>query len=212
MTDLLLDTSLDSIQRECAETIRFSGQALLTVLSDILDFSKIEAGKLTLECIGFNVVSTMQEAIRMLSPAAAAKGLLLNFDVAEGIPATVFGDPTRFRQVVLNLLANAIKFTSSGSIQVRLRGQQLDGGRPGLYIEVTDTGVGIARETQDKLFTRFTQADSSMARKFGGTGLGLAITRRLVELMNGSIGVRSELGRGSTFYFTIEYAEEAAAA
>ena len=213
MVDLLLDTRLDTDQRECAETIKFSGQTLLTILSDILDLSKIEAGKLALEEVEFDPASTVKEAIKMVAHAATQKGLTLEADIGENIPRTVIGDPTRLRQLLLNLLSNAIKFTLTGSVQVCLRGEKSGSGHVRLHFDVIDTGVGIAPDVQEKLFTRFTQGDSSTTRKFGGTGLGLAITRRLVELMNGTIGVTSTPGKGSTFSFKIllEAAEAAAA-
>jgi two-component system sensor histidine kinase/response regulator len=203
MVDLLLDTRLDTDQRECAETIKFSGQTLLTILSDILDLSKIEAGKLALEMVEFNPATVVKEAMKMVSFAATQKGLQLEADIGDNLPQSVIGDPTRLRQLLLNLLSNAIKFTQTGSVQVCLRGENAGGRNIRLHFDVIDTGVGLRPEVQQKLFTRFTQGDSSTTRKFGGTGLGLAITRRLVELMDGTIGVTSELGKGSKFSFKI---------
>jgi two-component system sensor histidine kinase/response regulator len=203
MVDLLLDTTLDTDQRECAETIKFSGQTLLTILSDILDLSKIEAGKLTLEEVEFNPATIVKEAIKMVSHVATQKSLSIEADLGDSLPGAVIGDPTRLRQLLLNLLSNAIKFTHAGSIQVCLRGEKTGCGHVRLHFDVIDTGVGIPPAVQEKLFTRFTQGDSSTTRKFGGTGLGLAITRRLVELMDGTIGVTSEVGKGSTFSFKI---------
>ena len=203
MVDLLLDTRLDNDQRECAETIKFSGQTLLTILSDILDLSKIEAGKLSLEEVEFNPATIVKEAIKMVSHAAMQKSLTLDADLGDNLPQAVIGDPTRLRQLLLNLLSNAIKFTHAGSVQVCLRGEKTPCGHVRLHFDVIDTGVGIPPAVQEKLFTRFTQGDSSTTRKFGGTGLGLAITRRLVELMDGTIGVTSEVGKGSTFSFKI---------
>jgi signal transduction histidine kinase len=203
MADLLLETTLDMDQRDCAETIRFSGQTLLTILSDILDLSKIEAGRLTVEMTELNPAKVVREAMKMVSAAAAQKQLMLDSDIDEDLPETVIGDPTRLRQLLLNLLSNAIKFTLSGSVRVSLRGEETGSGHIQLRFEVIDTGVGIPPDIQEKLFTRFTQGDGSIKRRFGGTGLGLAISRQLVELMNGSIGVTSEPGRGSTFYFTV---------
>jgi signal transduction histidine kinase len=203
MTDLLLDSALDISQRECAETIKFSGETLLTILSDILDLSKIEAGKLSLETIELNPAQVVKEAMKMVSAAAAEKELLLDCDIDEDLPEKVIGDPTRLRQLLLNLLSNAIKFTHTGSVRVNLRGEAAAGGHIRLHFEVIDTGVGIRPEIQEKLFTRFTQGDGSIKRKFGGTGLGLAITRQLVELMDGSIGITSAPGQGSTFCFSV---------
>jgi two-component system, sensor histidine kinase and response regulator len=209
MTDLLLDTSLDGDQRDCAETIKFSGETLLTILSDILDFSKIEAGKLTMEEITTNPRSIVAEAIKIVSRAAVNKGLTLNSTVEEQVPATLLGDPNRLRQILLNLLSNAIKFTEKGGVRIALGVASTQEGRVELRFEVKDSGTGISEEAQRKLFAPFTQADSSMTRKFGGTGLGLAISRRLVELMGGTIGVTSASGQGSTFHFTVRLATAA---
>jgi len=206
MTHVLLESRLDPEQRDCAETIKFSGETLLTILSDILDFSKVEAGKLTLESVPLNPAMIVQEALKLVSNAAAEKGLRVEFHPHESVPATLLGDPTRLRQVVLNLLSNAVKFTAAGSIHVRLRGEKTSAGRYALRFEVQDTGTGISPETQAILFAPFTQADSSITRQFGGTGLGLAISRRLVGLMDGDIGVTSEIGQGSTFHFTVRLA------
>jgi len=209
MTDVLLETSLDSDQRDCAETIKFSGETLLTILSYILDFSKIEAGKLVLETIDLNPRSIVKEALKIVSQAAAQKELTLTSAVEKDVPAMLRGDPNRLRQILLNLLSNAIKFTDSGSIHVNLRLAEEQEGHFVLQIEVKDSGAGISLDAQKKLFTPFTQADSSTTRKFGGTGLGLAICRRLVELMDGNIGVTSEPGQGSTFHFTVRLAASA---
>jgi two-component system sensor histidine kinase/response regulator len=206
MTDVLLDTTLDGDQRDCAETIKFSGETLLTILSDILDFSKIEAGKLSLEAIELAPRSIVEEAIKIVAAIATQKGLSIDFRAESGVPATLHGDPNRLRQILLNLLSNAIKFTESGGVQVTLRSAGAQEGRVELRFEVKDSGTGVSEEAQKKLFSPFTQADSSMTRKFGGTGLGLAISRRLVELMGGTIGVTSASGQGSIFYFTVRLA------
>ena len=211
MTDELLDTPLDRDQRDCAETIKFSGQTLLTILSDILDFSKIEAGKLSLEAIKISPRSLVEESLKMVSSTATQKGLSLQLRVQDNVPATLYGDPNRLRQILLNLLSNAIKFTPSGGVQITLSPAGESEGRVGLRFEVKDSGPGISQETQKMLFAPFTQADSSMTRKFGGTGLGLAISRRLVELMGGNIGVTSAPGQGSTFHFTVQLATSALA-
>jgi signal transduction histidine kinase len=206
MADILLETPLDEVQRDCAETILFSGEALLTILTDILDFSKMEAGRLTLEEIAFEPRSTATEALKILSRLAAQKGLKLGATVGDEVPAVLVGDPNRLRQVFLNLLTNAIKFTPSGSIHLSIRAESFPDGGVVLTGEVRDTGIGISEAAQETLFTPFTQADVSTTRKYGGTGLGLAISRRLIEMMNGTIGVRSVLGQGSTFTFTVHLA------
>ena len=203
MTDVLLETSLDADQRDCAETIRFSGETLLTILSDILDFSKIEAGRLNLESVELDPGATVREALKMVASAAAQKRLALNLTVTDDVPARAWGDPTRLRQILLNLLSNAIKFTETGGVRVSLAAAESKENKLGLRVEVTDTGVGISPENQPKLFAPFTQAENSTTRKFGGTGLGLAISRRLVELMGGTIGVNSAPGEGTTFHFTV---------
>lgn len=204
MTDALLDTHLDPEQRDCAETIKFSGETLLTILTDILDYSKIEAGKFTLESIPLNPEQIVQEAVKIVSGSATQKGLQVTVQTDGPVPNDHCGDPTRIRQVVLNLLSNAIKFTAHGSVQARVQTLRPTANGQLVRIEVQDSGIGIDEATQQKLFSPFTQADGSTTRKYGGTGLGLAISRRLVELMGGEIGVRSEAGQGSTFYFTVE--------
>ncbi len=206
MTGLLLDTKLDTEQRECADMIKFSGETLLTILSDILDLSKIEAGKLTLERGELSPAAIVNEGIKMVAATAAQKKLPLTCEVQDGVPAVVEGDSTRLRQMVLNLVSNAIKFTEQGSVHVTLSAEAASEQQVALRVTVKDTGIGISAEAQRKLFAPFTQADSSMTRRFGGTGLGLAITQRLVELMDGTIGVTSEPGRGSTFWFTVRLA------
>ncbi len=204
MTELLLDTKLDTDQRDCAETIRFSGQTLLAILSDILDFSKIEAGKLTLESTTLSPRNIISEGIKILAHSAAEKKLALTSDCDERAPAQLLGDPTRLRQIIINLVSNAIKFTKVGSVHVSLRVEKQSENQTLLRFEIKDTGIGITPEAQQRLFTPFTQADSSTTRRFGGTGLGLAISRRLIELMGGKIGVTSIPGEGSIFYFTVE--------
>jgi len=202
VTGLLLDTELSGEQRQYGEIIRASGEALLTIISNILDFSKIEAGRLETEKVCFDVRDTIEGAAELLAEQAHRKGLELGCLIDPEVPARVQGDPARLRQVLLNLLTNAIKFTSAGEIVVRLALRELREGQAELGIEVSDTGVGIAPAIQARLFRPFTQADASTTRRFGGTGLGLAISTRLVELMGGQIGVRSVPGRGSTFWFT----------
>ncbi|MBI3415130.1 MAG: hypothetical protein HY043_07390 [Verrucomicrobia bacterium] len=210
MANLLLDTPLDTDQREFAEAIRFSGETLLTILGDILDFSKIEAGKIILEEIDLSPQAIVHDALKMVSPTAVQKGLSLSSAIADEVPVIVRGDPVRLGQILLNLLSNAIKFTETGSVHVALGVQERPAGQVKLRFEVVDTGIGIAPEAQNKLFDSFTQGDSSVTRKFGGTGLGLAIARRLVEMMRGTIGVTSVPGQGSTFHYTVQLAASVA--
>ena len=200
MSELLQSTELSARQRRLAETITRSAAGLLEILNDILDFSKIEAGKLELEDIEFALREIIEETIEILVLRARAKGLELRCEIAPSVPTAVRGDPMRLRQVLINLAGNAIKFTEAGEVVVRVAAL-VAGGR--LRFEVSDTGIGIAAEVQGQIFSAFTQADSFTTRKYGGTGLGLAICRQLVALMGGTIGVASELNRGSTFWFEI---------
>ena len=224
LVSLLLDTDLDRQQRDYVEGVHHAGQALLDVINDILDFSKLEAGKLVLDSGHVDLRRLAEEVGDLLAPAAYAKGLELIVDVdATTVPA-VRGDHVRLRQVLLNLASNAVKFTAAGEVQIRVTSAPLEPGAPGpagppagdvpgpagaadarvaLRIEVVDTGIGVAGEDQGRLFESFAQADASTTRRYGGTGLGLAICRRLVEAMNGEIGVRSVLGAGSTFWFEV---------
>ncbi len=203
MSGLLLDTRLDGEQREYADSIRVSGDALLAVIADILDFSKIEAGRLEIEDEPFELHRLVEEASSIVAAAAHAKGVELIDWVEPGLPAVVSGDGNRLRQVLTNLLTNAVKFTARGEVVVRLTADPAPGGSVLLRFEVSDTGLGIAPESLERIFDSFAQQDGSTTRRFGGTGLGLAISRQLVELMAGSIGVRSVLGEGSTFWFTV---------
>jgi two-component system sensor histidine kinase/response regulator len=202
MTGLLLDTHLDRTQRDYAETVRSSADSLLTVINDILDFSKIEAGKLELESIELDLRANVEDVGSAMAFQAASKGLELIVNVEPQIVGHVLGDPQRLRQCLMNLVSNAIKFTRHGEIVIEVR-DRLNDGDPVTYFEVRDTGIGIAQETLELLFQPFVQADSSTTRHFGGTGLGLSIVRKLVELMGGEIGVSSELGVGSRFFFTL---------
>ena len=209
MSNLLLDTKLDAEQREYAETTRNSAEALLRVLNDILDFSKIEAGKLQFEMLDFDPRDAVDEALELLAVSDAARHVQLAALVDSTVPRRLRGDPGRLRQVLLNLLGNAVKFTSEGEVLIRVGAHAetpAAEGRSVLRFEVADTGIGIAPEIQAQLFQPFHQADSSTTRRFGGTGLGLAISRQIVELMHGTIGVRSTSGKGSTFWFTAAFA------
>ena len=203
MTGLLLDTSLTPDQRELAETVRAAGETLLTVINDILDFSKIEAGKLDLEVIEFDLRTAVEEAVDLLAEQAGKKGLELVALVSATIPTVVRGDPGRLRQILVNLVGNAVKFTEQGEVVVQAATIEERANEVVLRFDVTDTGIGLSPVAQDRLFQPFTQADSSMTRKYGGTGLGLAICKQLAELMGGSIGVQSEVGKGSRFWFTV---------
>ncbi len=203
MTSLLLETTLTQDQREYAEAIESSGQALLNVVNDVLDFSKIEAGQLELEEVDFDLRELVAGAAELLAENAHAKGLELTHRVSPGIPGLVATDPGRLRQVLLNLLGNAIKFTERGQIAIDVRIAEQRDTDLDLRFEVRDTGIGIPKDAGERLFRAFTQADGSPTRRFGGTGLGLSISRRLVELMGGTIGLTSELGKGSTFHFVV---------
>ena len=207
MTSLLQDTRLDVTQREYTETIRQSGQNLLVIINDILDFSKVESGTVTLDRQPFDLREVISRGIDLLAPQARSKSLELKCTIAPDVPGRIVGDNERLRQVMVNLVANAVKFTESGAIEVSIRLADPADAAPGspLTLEfcVADTGIGIPSAQQDLLFRPFSQVDSSIARRHGGTGLGLAISKGLVEAMGGRIWVRSEAGAGSRFYFTL---------
>jgi CheY-like chemotaxis protein/nitrogen-specific signal transduction histidine kinase len=208
MTELLLETELSEHQRRFANMIHHSGTALLAIINDILDFSKIEAGKLELESITLNLYDLVQEVAELLAEPAHNKGLELACHIQADVPEWITGDPGRLRQILVNLMSNAVKFTMKGEIVVSVElvasGEAERGGRTcALRFSVTDTGVGISPEKASSLFSSFTQGDTSTTRKYGGTGLGLAISKRLVELMGGHIGLASDLGKGSCFHFTL---------
>ncbi len=204
MTSLLLDTVLNREQRDFAETIRASGDALLTIINDILDFSKIESGRMELERAEFSLRDCVEKALDLLAQRAAQKRIDLLYEIADGTPGALCGDATRLQQILVNLLSNAIKFTETGEVVLLVRpGAALEDGRTEILFSVRDTGIGIPAAAIGRLFQSFTQVDASTTRRFGGTGLGLAISKRLAELMGGRIWVESELGFGSTFNFTI---------
>lgn len=208
MTELLLKTELSADQRDLASGVCQSGEHLLSIINDILDLSKIEAGKLELERTAFELAPAVESAIELMAPSAHAKGLELIYFVGNGVPSRAIGDPARLRQVLLNLVGNAVKFTSHGEVEVRVEKQESKVGETLLRFSVSDTGIGVPLDVQDRLFSAFMQADSSTTRKYGGTGLGLAITRRIVDLMHGEVGMESVPDRGSTFWFTARFGAE----
>ncbi|UKP00327.1 response regulator [Nostoc sp. UHCC 0870] len=202
MTGLLLDTSLNPEQLDCVETIRNSGNALLTIINDILDFSKIESGHLELEAQPFDLRTCVEEALDLLAPQAASKGIELMYQLSSDTPTLIIGDITRLRQILWNLLSNAVKFTSDGEIVVAIAARQLVPHKYELKFAVKDTGIGIPGDRLHRLFKPFSQVDASMTRRYGGTGLGLAISKRLCEIMGGRMWVESQVNKGSSFYFT----------
>ena len=203
MTDLALETELTSEQREYLEMVKSSADSLLTVINDILDFSKIEAGKLDLDPVEFNLRDSLDETIKTLALRADQKGLELLCQVRPDVPEVVRGDPTRLRQVVVNLVGNAIKFTKQGEVELRVGTHAQDRDALTLHFTVSDTGIGIPPEKQKLIFEAFSQADSSTTRKYGGTGLGLTISASLLQMMGGEIWLESEVGRGTQFHFTV---------
>ena len=205
MTELLLATRLSEQQRHYTSMVKRSGEHLLVIINDILDFSKIEAGKLTVEYIQFNFRDLLDDIDHVFSPQAQAKGLRLELNVACDIPVAISGDPNRLRQVLFNLLGNAVKFTDSGEITVKVAVAAEDSQRVTLRFEVHDTGIGVSNEARGRIFDSFSQADGSTTRKHGGTGLGLAISKQLVELMGGTIGVDHALTQGSIFWFAVHF-------
>ena len=203
MSDLLLDTPLTAAQREYAQTIHTSGEALMSLINDILDFSKMESGHMALEHVPVNLAECVENALELTSGPALANGLDLLYWIEDDTPRGVYGDPTRLRQILVNLLSNAIKFTPQGEVVVTLARRQAADGSPLLHCAVRDTGIGIPADRMDRLFQVFSQVDMSTTRQYGGTGLGLAICRRLVGLMGGRIWVDSEPGKGSNFQFEV---------
>ncbi|MBZ0105477.1 MAG: response regulator [Sulfuricella denitrificans] len=204
MISLLLDTPLSREQKDYAETINQSASALLTIINDILDFSKIEAGKLELEVIDFNLLQTVENVAELFSQRAQLKGLELICDIDPALPHHLRGDPGRLRQILANLTDNAIKFTEQGEVLIRVHLQEETSTRLQVRFEVLDTGIGISSQAKSRLFQSFSQADGSTTRKYGGTGLGLAISKQLIELMDGEVGMNSQEGKGSQFWFTAQ--------
>jgi len=205
MIGLLLDTELDDEQKEYARTIHASGVALLSLINDILDFSKIEARKLVMENRNFNLSSVLRYSTALLARSAQKKGLELSHVIDPDVPRLLRGDAARLSQILINLGGNAVKFTRKGRILIRVSVLKAETDTIVLRFSVKDTGIGIAADRLDALFTPFTQADGSTTRKYGGTGLGLAISKQLVQMMNGRIGAESQTGLGSTFWFTAQF-------
>jgi CheY-like chemotaxis protein len=210
MVDLLIDTPLNPEQHEFAKTIKSSADALLSIISDILDFSKIEAGKMTFEKVDFDLRETVKNSVALLIPRAKSQNIALTYSIDDSIGEIVAGDPSRIRQILLNLLGNAIKFTDKGEVSLEVGRISETDEEIELRFSVRDTGVGIPEDVQKSLFQSFVQADASTTRKFGGTGLGLAICRKLVELMGGSVNFTSIFGNGSTFWFTLQLTKRTA--
>ncbi len=203
LTGLLLGTELTQEQRDSVETIRTSGDSLLSIINDILDYSKIDNGKMELEIQPFDVAGSIEDAIDLVASNASEKGLTIAYEVDGNTPKMIIGDPTRLRQVLVNLLSNAVKFTSSGEVKISVLSKSVEDGRYEIHFAVRDTGIGIPANKISCLFKSFSQVDLSTTRRYGGTGLGLAISKRLVKLMGGRIWVESEFGKGSIFHFTI---------
>ncbi|MEJ2658340.1 MAG: ATP-binding protein [Desulfobacterales bacterium] len=203
MTSLLLDTELSPEQREFTKTIRISGEALLTIINDILDYSKIEAGKLDLDIINFDLRTTLEETVELFAVKAHEKGLEYGCIIDHDVPSLLRGDPGRLRQIMINLVGHAIKFTECGEITIRVSLVDENTHHTTIRYSVSDTGIGIPEDHMDRLFESFSQVDGSATRKYSGTGLGLAISKQLVEMMDGQIGVESEKDKGSEFWFTM---------
>jgi two-component system sensor histidine kinase/response regulator len=210
MTDLTLETELTREQRDYLDTVKMSADALLNVINDILDFSKIEAGKIDLEAIDFDFCECIEGALKSMALRADEKSLELLCDVSPDVAEMVVGDPGRLRQVLLNLVGNALKFTTEGEVSLKVQSEVIEDNATMLHFTVSDTGIGISPEKLNTIFDSFSQADTSTTREFGGTGLGLTISKRLIEMMGGRIWVESELGAGSHFHFTARFGTSAA--
>ena len=208
MTDLLLETRLTGQQRNWAETARNSGKLLKSFINDILDFSKINSGKLTLKHIDFDLQKTCEEAVDSVSKSAFSKKLEFTFLIEQDVPVDLRGDPIRLKQIIINLIGNSIKFTEKGEVAFHISSGAESDERVTLRFEIKDTGIGILEEVHERIFDSFTQADNSTSRNFGGTGLGLTISKQFVEMMGGEINLRSDPGRGATFWFTIEFEKQ----
>jgi len=210
MIELALDTANPDEQREYLNTAKQSAEALMTVINDILDFSKIEAGRLEIETIDFDLRSVVEGVVDTVAPRAESKGLEMACMIHQDVPTYLRGDPGRFRQVLLNLAENAVKFTEKGEVVIRVQLEEMKDGKAGIRVDVADTGIGISEKHRKWIFEKFTQVDSSITREYGGTGLGLPISQQLVKLMGGEIGVESELGKGSRFWFRVAFERQEA--
>jgi two-component system sensor histidine kinase/response regulator len=200
MTEIALDTDLSPEQREYLGIVKESADSLLTIINDILDFSKIDAGKFSLDVVEFDLNDSLATTIKMLAPRAHQKGLELAYHVSPDVPTALVGDPSRLRQIINNLIGNAVKFTQQGEVVMRVERESQTDDEVHLHLSVSDTGIGVPAQKQQAIFEPFIQADGSMTRKYGGTGLGLAISASLVALLDGRIWVESEAGKGSTFH------------
>jgi two-component system sensor histidine kinase/response regulator len=205
LTELTLDSQLTAEQRDYLNMVKTSADAFMVIINDILDFSQIETGTLELDHVDFNVGDRLREAVDAFRVVAAGKRLELVCDIGSDVPPMVVGDPARLRQVLVNLLGNAIKFTGRGQVALHVEKQHQEGQTLSLHFSVRDTGIGVALDKQQLIFEAFVQSDGSTTRKYGGTGLGLSISARLVGMMAGRIWVESELGQGSTFHFTATF-------
>lgn len=205
MSELLLDTALDSEQRQFAVMVKDSAESLLTIINDILDFSKVEAGRVEIDIVPFNVLNLLEDCAELLSPAARKKGLSLLTWVDPRLPAQLHGDPVRIRQILLNLASNAVKFTRRGEVYLKADLESVSPGKASVRFTVSDTGIGMSVEARKRLFRPFVQADGSTTRKYGGTGLGLSICKLLVEMMDGSIDFVTKEGAGSSFWFSLPF-------
>ncbi|MEM7027163.1 MAG: ATP-binding protein, partial [Pseudomonadota bacterium] len=209
MSSLLAETKLEAKQKDYAATINASAKTLLTLINDILDISKIEAGKVSIESENFDLHSLMNSTAKILAPHAEVKKLDFNIHISPEIPYLLIGDEQLLRQIIINLLSNAIKFTDEGAIEIFLHHLSSIDNKEKIRFEIIDTGIGIPDEAKAKLFSKFTQADSSTTRKYGGTGLGMAIAKQLVEAMDGTIGFESELNVGTSFWFELDFEKQA---